>query len=264
MAELESALLQIQANSESGPPLIPPRGLPPSPKRVVSVDVAMPHMQSQANTPRPPNHPPPLPSPSNQTPSRLLSQLPYSHQPPIHPPPLDQCNHTPPPPQNPAPRLTQHPRLLSHPPPQLPPHPPSQLPLLKSASSRGCKKQAITGKLLSSAINKSSLLPVNTIIKKYGDLVGKDGQIRSMALAPARDAFFGEEVMIRCTAQGWGDTPGLPHKELMEFKDKLRKLYPSYWNNAPAFEEQWSNCLSSISQACKRLRASQKSKNKRL
>ena len=42
--------------------------------------------------------------------------------------------------------------------------------------------------------------------------MGKDGQIRSMALALARDAFFGEEVMTQCTAQGWDDIPGLPHK----------------------------------------------------
>ena len=105
---------------------------------------------------------------------------------------------------------------------------------------------------------------MNTVINKYGDVVGKNSQIRRMALALARDAFFGEEVMVQCTAQCWGDTPGLPHKELMELKEELRKLYPSYWNNAPAFEEQWSNCLSSISQAYKRLRASQKSKNKRL
>lgn len=62
--------------------------------------------------------------------------------------------------------------------------------------------------------------------------------MRTMALALAREAFFGEEVMIQCTVQGWGDTPGLPHKELMGLKEELRKLYPIYWNNPLAFEEQ--------------------------
>ena len=52
-----------------------------------------------------------------------------------------------------------------------------------------------------------------------------------MVLALARDAFFVEEVMVQCTTQGWDDTPGLPHKELMELKEELHKLYPSYWNN---------------------------------
>ena len=72
--------------------------------------------------------------------------------------------------------------------------------------------------------------------------------MRSMALAHAREAFFGKEVMVQCTARGWVDTPGLPHKEL---KDELRKLHPSYCNNAPAFEEQWFVCLSSIAKLVK-------------
>ena len=40
--------------------------------------------------------------------------------------------------------------------------------------------------------------------------------------------FFGEEVMAQCTAINWGDTPGLPHKEVMELKKELCKLYPNY------------------------------------
>ena len=306
VAELESALLELQANSVSGPPPIPPRGLLPSPKRVVPTDAAMPHMQFQANNPQPPNHPPALPPPLNQTPSRLLPRIPYSRRTPNHPPPLaspsqsshtpqppqhpapqlpphpasrlpqhppSQSSHTPQPPQHPAPRLPPHPapQLPQHPPqllqrpPQLPPHPSSQLPPLQSASSsRGRKDSTVGGKLPSSVINKSPLLPVTTVIQNNADLVGKDGQMRTMALALAREAFFGEEVMVRCTAQGYGETPGLPHKELMELKEELRKLYPIYWNNPLAFEQQWSKSLSSISQACKRLRSAQKSKNKRL
>ena len=116
----------------------------------------------------------------------------------------------------------------------------------------------------SSVINNSSLLPVTTVIQNNADLIGKDGQMRTMALALPREAFFGEEVIVQCTAQGYGDTPGLPHKELMKLKEELRKLYPVYWNNPLAFEEKWSKCMSSISQACKRLRSAQKSKNKRL
>ena len=66
--------------------------------------------------------------------------------------------------------------------------------------------------------------------------------------------------MVQCTAQGYGNTPGLPHKELMELKDELRRLFPIYRNNPCAFEEQWSKSLTSISQACKRLRSAQKAK----
>ena len=56
---------------------------------------------------------------------------------------------------------------------------------------------AIVGKMPASAINKNFLLP-----KSYGDLIGKDGQVRSMALAHARETFFGKEVMVQCTAHG--------------------------------------------------------------
>ena len=91
--------------------------------------------------------------------------------------------------------------------------------------------------------------------------------MRTMVLALAREDFFREEVMILCTAQGWGDVPGLPHKEILELKEELCKLYPIYWNNPLALEEQWSDCMSGINQACKRLRSVQKPKkhkNKRL
>ena len=52
-----------------------------------------------------------------------------------------------------------------------------------------------------------------------------------MALALVREVFFGEEVMVQCMAQGYGSIPGLPHKELMELKEELRKLFPIYWSN---------------------------------
>ena len=37
-----------------------------------------------------------------------------------------------------------------------------------------------------------------------------------MASVLAREAYFGEEVMALCTAQGYGDKPGLPCAELSE------------------------------------------------
>ena len=43
-----------------------------------------------------------------------------------------------------------------------------------------------------------------------------------IAVALARDSFFREDAMARCTARGYGDKPGLPN----------------YWNNPIAFEEK--------------------------
>ena len=118
VAELKSALLELQANSVSGPPPIPPRGLLPSPNGLFQLMLLCPTCSFK---PTPPNHqitlqhflPPPL----NQIPSRLLPRLPYSRRPPNHPPPLaspSQSSHIPQPPQ--------------HSDPQLPPYPASRLP----------------------------------------------------------------------------------------------------------------------------------------
>ena len=78
-----------------------------------------------------------------------------------------------------------------------------------------------------------------------------------MAAVLAREAYFGEEVMARCTAQGYGDKPGLPAAELGAMKEEIRRLYPNYLNNN---EEKWTKCLESISSACKRARAKQAKK----
>ena len=81
-----------------------------------------------------------------------------------------------------------------------------------------------------------------------------------MAAVLAREAYFGEEVMAQCTAQGYGDKPGLPAAELGALKEEIRRLYPNYLNNNLIFEEKWTKCLESISSACKRARAKQAKK----
>ena len=79
----------------------------------------------------------------------------------------------------------------------------------------------------------------------------------TLAVALAREAFFGEEVMAQCTTKGHGGKPGLPHKELMLLKEEIRKLYPNYWNCLVVFEEK---CYEQISQACNRVRAENRKK----
>ena len=60
--------------------------------------------------------------------------------------------------------------------------------------------------------------------------------------------------MVKCTAAGYDDRPGLPLAELLELKDVMRKHSPQYWNSPHEFELQWTRCLEAISQSCKRLR----------
>ena len=111
------------------------------------------------------------------------------------------------------------------------------------------------GKLSSSSIDKSALSSVNSVVQANLDLLGQEAKITTMASVLAREAYFGEEVMAQCTAQGYGDKPGLPAGEMRELKEEIRKLYPNYLNNSLIFEEKWTKCQESISQACKRARA---------
>ena len=109
------------------------------------------------------------------------------------------------------------------------------------------------GPLPSSAIDKSKLLPASAIIKNNSHLA-KEGTIGTLAQLLARECFFGEDVMVQCTAHGHGDKPGLPITKFMLLKDAIRKTLPQCWNASQEMELLWSKCTNSISQACKRLR----------
>ena len=77
-------------------------------------------------------------------------------------------------------------------------------------------------------IDKRVLIPVDAVLAKYPALVRKEGKAGELTCMSAREAFFGEEVMIRCTAAGYGDQPGLPQAELLEPKEITRKYSPQY------------------------------------
>ena len=111
-----------------------------------------------------------------------------------------------------------------------------------------------SGRLPSSSIKKLSLKPAATIIRRNSDLAGKEGKVGTLALLLARECFFGEDVMVRCTTHGHGDKHGLPWNELMELKEEIKKTFPQYWNAPHEFELLWNKCTEAISQGCKRLR----------
>ena len=80
------------------------------------------------------------------------------------------------------------------------------------------------------------------------------GENATMAGILAKEAIFGEDIMVQCTAKGYGDKPGLPIVELMELKEEMRKLYPYFQHSPAEFEEKWVKICDTLSQACKRLR----------
>ena len=92
------------------------------------------------------------------------------------------------------------------------------------------------------------------VVKENAELLRYEGKMGTMAGILAKEAFFGEDVMLQCTAKGYGDKPGLPGAELLQLKDQMQKLYPHFMHSPAEFEEKWVKICDALSQACKRLR----------
>ena len=77
------------------------------------------------------------------------------------------------------------------------------------------KQKLATVKLPSSAINRGQLLEATTIIRKYPGLV-YESKIGTLVTKLAKEAFFGDDVLIQCTVSDEWDYPGLLVEELMQ------------------------------------------------
>ena len=107
--------------------------------------------------------------------------------------------------------------------------------------------------LPSSEIKKEKLESAENILIAHSKLT-VPSKIGTLAVKLARKAFFGPEVMAKCTVHGVRDCPGLPSVELGELKIALFRSFPQYWSNPAEFESLWGTCIESLGQACKRLR----------
>jgi len=99
------------------------------------------------------------------------------------------------------------------------------------------------------------------VVEKYAALK-KTGSMSRLAVKLARESFFGEEIMEKCTPQGKDEQTnglhGLPKTELYNLKLYLVQLFPSL--SKSDFEGYWKLCITSIGQACKGIRTKQKNK----
>ena len=206
----------------------------------------LPHLlpPCQATTPLPPPHP-------AQMVEATTTPLPPSHPPtipnrPPHPAPTVETTTTPVPPPHPPtiPNRPPHPATT----PNCPPHPAPTI-----EASLQPHPLDTRGRLPSSAINKSALSRVSDVVKDNADLLRNEGKMTTMAVVLAREAFFGEEVMLQCTTKGYGELPGLPLAELMQLEE-IRKLYPHFVTSQVQFEGKWVKISDALSQACKRMR----------
>ena len=108
--------------------------------------------------------------------------------------------------------------------------------------------------LPSSEIDTTKLSSVDMVITKYSSKLKGEAKAPTLAMKLAKEAIFGDEVMKKCTPVGGRDLPGLPVVELQMLKQAMFNKFPQYWQNPCEFEGIWSDCMSSIGQACKRLR----------
>ena len=80
---------------------------------------------------------------------------------------------------------------------------------------------------MSSAINQQTLVSPEDVIQRYHSLKGV-AKASTLAVRLAREAYFGDDVLGKCTVAGFRDDHALPVAELNRLKEKL---FPEYWGN---------------------------------
>ena len=80
-----------------------------------------------------------------------------------------------------------------------------------------------------------SLLQPTTVFQKYPNLLCKS-KLETLAVKLAREAFFGDQVLMKCTVAGKRDYPALPPEELRQLKHALYMRFPQYWQTPQEFE----------------------------
>ena len=98
-----------------------------------------------------------------------------------------------------------------------------------------------------------SLTAVDAILCKFSKL-RCESKVGTLAVKLAKEALFGDKVLIKCTVMGERGLPGLPATELMELKKILFREFPHLWASRHEFEALWKVSVDSLGQACKRLR----------
>ena len=129
----------------------------------------------------------------------------------------------------------------------------SQQPALDGPRAAPIKQRPNTSYLPSSSIRKNCLKNPEDVIRKYPKLRG-ESKAGKLAVKLAREAYFGEDVLSRCTVNGFREHPALPIAELNELKQTMMMQFPKYWNSVQEFERLWLICSDAIGQAAKGLR----------
>lgn len=125
--------------------------------------------------------------------------------------------------------------------------PASQQPAIKPIKARPISY------LSSASIPKSTLKAPEEVIRKYPQL-RYEARAGKLAVKLARESFFSEGVLAKCTVSGCRDLPALPLEELNQLKQVMLAQFPRYWASPQEFEATWACCTEAIGQAAKALR----------
>ena len=101
-----------------------------------------------------------------------------------------------------------------------------------------------------------NLTSVSSVLSKYPKL-RCESKIATLAVKLAKEALFGEKILVRCTVVGERTLPGLPIAEVNELKTIIFRQFPQYWRAKHEFESVWKTIVDCVGQACKRLRCKQ-------
>lgn len=108
--------------------------------------------------------------------------------------------------------------------------------------------------LPSDEILKDNLKCVEDVLRGCEELKCVE-KASTLAQKLAREAFFGEDVMKRCTPGGTKDFPALPKEEMFSLKKEVFLQLPQFWQSPANFEKIWkTKCWPAVEQACRRLR----------
>ena len=103
-------------------------------------------------------------------------------------------------------------------------------------------------------IDYTQLCSPEDVVNRNQSLLMKS-KLRTLAKKLAREAYFGPDILEKCTVKGIGRHHALPKKQLHDLKMYLKSLsVPRIVSTAIEFEVEWKNCLESVGQACKSLR----------
>ena len=105
--------------------------------------------------------------------------------------------------------------------------------------------------LPSSEIDKAHLKSAMEVIKCNNKLC-VPAKVSTLAVKLARDAFYGDDVLSKCTVAGEREFFALPVEELKELKTLVFQQCMGL--TSTEFEAVWKDCVQAIGQACKRAR----------